>query len=146
VLLKQRLNSVAEDARVGLAGPIWGLGAAVVAWLAALATGEPIWYAIARTGAWLNLFNLIPVWQLDGGRGFRALTRRQRGIALIVALLMWAFTQEVMVLFIALGITYRLFTRDYAEETDDGALIQYAGLVVLLSLLVLMSGNPLRSL
>jgi hypothetical protein len=39
-----------------------------------------------------------------------------------------------------------LFTRDYAEETDDGALIQYAGLVVLLSLLVLMSGNPLRSL
>jgi Zn-dependent protease len=146
VLLKQRLHSVAEDARVGLAGPIWGLGAAVVAWLGALATGEPVWYAIARTGAWLNLFNLIPVWQLDGGRGFRALTRKQRGIALVVALGMWALTEEVMLLFIALGITYRLFSRDYAEEADNGALMQYAGLIVLLALLVLMSGNPLRSL
>jgi len=146
VLLKQRLNSVAEDARVGLAGPIWGLGAAVAAWIGALATGEPVWYAIARTGAWLNLFNLIPVWQFDGGRGFRALTRKQRGIALVGALLMWALTEEVMLLFIALGITYRLFSRDYAEEADNGALTQYLGLIVLLSLLVLMSGNPLRSL
>jgi Zn-dependent protease len=146
VMLKQHLTSVAEDARVGLAGPIWGLGAAVVAWAAAVSTGQPIWYAIARTGAWINLFNLIPVWQLDGGRGFRALTRKQRGIALVAALFMWAITEETMLLFVAMGATYRMFSRDYAEEPDNGALTQYVGLVVLLALLVLMSGNPLRGL
>jgi Zn-dependent protease len=146
VRLRQYPANVAQDARVGLAGPIWGLGAAVVAWFAALTTGLPIWYAIAHTGAWLNLFNLIPVWQLDGGRGFRALTRKQRGMALGVAVAMWAMTQEMMLLFIALGAGYRLFSKDYAVEDDNGALTQYIGLIVLLALLVLETSRfALRS-
>jgi Zn-dependent protease len=138
VRLRQYPANPGEDARVGLAGPIWGLGAAVTAWLAAITTGQPIWYAIAYTGAWINLFNLIPVWQLDGGRGFRALTRKQRGMALGVTVAMWALTQESMLLFIALGAGYRLFTRDYPAEEDNGVLTQYLGLIVLLALLVLM--------
>lgn len=138
VRLKQYPANVGQDARVGLAGPIFGLGAAIFAWVCALATGEPVWYAIAHTGAWINLFNLIPIWQLDGGRGFRALTRQQRGIALGVAVAMWALTEQTMLLLIALGAGYRLFSRDYPQEGDNGALTQYVGLVVLLSLLVLM--------
>src|SRR5579863_1597186 len=118
VRMKQYPGNVGEDARVGLAGPIWGFGAAVVAWVAAITTGLPIWYAIAHTGAWLNLFNLIPVWQLDGGRGFRALTRKQRGMALGVVAAMWVLTQEGMLLFIGLGAGYRLFTKDAAAEDD----------------------------
>lgn len=54
---------------MGLAGPLWGLAAAIAAALAYLATDAPIWAAIARFGAWINLFNLLPVWQLDGSRG-----------------------------------------------------------------------------
>ncbi len=138
VRLKQYPANPGEDARVGLAGPIYGLGAAVACWLAAIATGQPIWYAIAYTGAWINLFNLIPVWQLDGGRGFRALTRTQRGMALGATVAMWALTQEGMLLFIAAGAAYRLFTRDYPTQEDNGALMQYIGLIVLLALLVLM--------
>ena len=144
VRLKQYPANVAEDARVGLAGPIWGLGATVVAWLSGLATGHPIWYAIAHTSAWINLFNLIPIWQLDGGRGFRALTRKQRGIALAVALLMWAVTEETMLLLIALGAGYRLFSKDYPAEDDNGVLTQYAGLIILLSMLVLMTATAAR--
>jgi Zn-dependent protease len=136
---KQYPANVVQDSRVGLAGPIWGLGAAVFAWLCALLTGLPIWYAIAHTGAWINLFNLIPVWQLDGGRGFRALTRMQRGMALAVVLTMWVVTQETMLLLISLGAGYRLFSKDYPAEGDNVALTQYAGLIVLLSMLVLMS-------
>jgi Zn-dependent protease len=144
VRLKQYPANVAQDARVGLAGPIWGLGATIVAWLSALVTGHPIWYAIAHTSAWLNLFNLIPVWQLDGGRGFRALTRRQRGIALGATLVMWAITEETMLLFIGLGALYRLFSKDYPEEDDNGVLTQYVGLIVLLSMLVLMTSGAAR--
>jgi Zn-dependent protease len=139
VRMKQYPANVGQDARVGLAGPIWGLGAAVFAWACALITGLPIWYAIAHTGAWINLFNLIPIWQLDGGRGFRALTRKQRGIALVVALGMWMLTQETMLLLISIGAGYRLFSKDYPPEADNMALTQYVGLIVLLSLLVLMS-------
>jgi Zn-dependent protease len=145
VRLKQYPANVAQDARVGLAGPIWGLGATIVAWLGGLSTGLPIWYAIAHTSAWLNLFNLIPVWQLDGGRGFRALTRKQRGMALGAALAMWFMTQETMLLLISAGAVYRLFSKDYPADDDNGALTQYIGLIVLLSLLVLMTNRVLTS-
>src|SRR3989454_1596365 len=94
VRLKQYPASPREDARVGLAGPLWGLGAAAAAYAAYIGTGGGIWAAIAHFGAWVNLFNLVPVWQLDGGRGFRALTRRQRGIAAAVIALMWLATRR----------------------------------------------------
>src|SRR5271170_1414297 len=139
VRMRQYPHNVGEDARVGLAGPIWGLGSAVVAWLAALATGLPVWYAIAHTAAWLNLFNLLPIWQLDGGRGFRALTRKQRGMAAGVAIAMWVLTHQTILLLIALGAGYRLFSRDYPAEDDNVVLMQYAGLIVLLSLLMTMT-------
>ena len=78
------------DARIRLAGPVWGLGAAVAAYLAYLATGAPIWAAITHVRAFLNLFNLLPIWQFDGGRGFHALTRTQRGIAAAFVAGAWA--------------------------------------------------------
>ena len=65
-------NALAE-ARVGLAGPLLGsLGAAVcvVVWLL---TGSDLWRALAFTGFFLNLFNLLPVVPLDGGRAMAAM-------------------------------------------------------------------------
>jgi Zn-dependent protease len=145
VRMKQYPGNVGEDARVGLAGPIWGLGSTVAAWLAAITTGLPIWYAIAHTAAWLNLFNLLPIWQLDGGRGFRALTRKQRGIAAGAAIVMWALTHQTILLLIALGAGYRLFSRDYPADNDNAVLTQYVGLIVLLSMLMMMTDRTLRA-
>jgi Zn-dependent protease len=145
VRMRQYPGNVGEDARVGLAGPIWGLGSAVAAWLAAITTGLPIWYAIAHTAAWLNLFNLLPIWQLDGGRGFRALTRKQRGIAAAAAIAIWAFTHQTILLLIALGAGYRLFSRDYPADDDNAVLTQYVGLIVLLSLLMMMTDRTVSA-
>ena len=145
VRMRQYPGNVGEDARVGLAGPIWGLGSAVVAWLAAITTQLPVWYAIAHTAAWINLFNLLPIWQLDGGRGFRALTRKQRAIVGAVAIIIWAFTHQTIVLLIALGAGYRLFSRDYPAEDDNAILTQYIGLITLLSLLMMMTDRTLSA-
>ena len=66
-------NALAE-ARVGLAGPILGsLGAAGCLVIWAL-TGADIWRALAFTGLFLNLFNLLPVVPLDGGRAMAAMS------------------------------------------------------------------------
>jgi Zn-dependent protease len=65
-------NALAE-ARVGLAGPILGsLGSAacIVVWQL---TGATFWQALAFTGLFLNLFNLLPVVPLDGGRAMAAM-------------------------------------------------------------------------
>ena len=84
----------------------------------------------------MNLFNLIPVWQLDGGRGFRALTWIHRWIALAAILVLWAWTKQGLLLLLALGAGYRLFwEKDFARETDNVALGQFVGLIAVLSLM-----------
>jgi Zn-dependent protease len=65
-------DAVAE-ARVGLAGPILGTVGSAVCLLIWQATGHDFWRALAFTGFFLNLFNLLPVVPLDGGRAMAAM-------------------------------------------------------------------------
>jgi Zn-dependent protease len=61
------------EARVGLAGPILGSIASAACILVWQATGNELWRALAFTGFFLNLFNLLPVVPLDGGRAMAAM-------------------------------------------------------------------------
>ena len=130
------------EARVGLAGPLYGFGAAVAALGCYYATRAPIWAVIAHFGAIINFFNLIPVWQLDGSRGLRSLTRGQRGVVLAAALVLWAITSSPMLLLIAAGCAYRLFTRDWQTEPDREGLMQFVGLLVALAAIATLSDGP----
>ena len=95
VRLRQYPTDAHEDARTGLAGPLWGLFAAGVAAALGLTFGWSTALGVASLGATINCFNLIPVWQLDGARGLRALSRAERmtlaavGIAAGIALHQW---------------------------------------------------------
>jgi Zn-dependent protease len=129
VRLKQYPATPREDSRVGLAGPIWGLGAAGVAWLIFLASGEALFGAVARMGAWINVLNLIPVWQLDGGRGFRSLSSRQRWLAAAAAGAAWFLSGETMLLVVAIASVFRCFGRGAPAESDRVALAQWIALV-----------------
>jgi Zn-dependent protease len=103
---KQPPASAYEDARVGLAGPWWGLGAAVAAYAGSVLGGGALWMAIAKVGAWINLLNLIPIWPLDGGRGFTALTREHRWTAVASLGAGWIITRDglfMLLLIVAIG-------------------------------------------
>ncbi len=134
VRLHQRPATPAEDARTGLAGPVWGLGAAIAAAAIYLATRSPIWAAIAHFGAWVNLFNLLPVWQLDGGRAFNALTRIQRWIAVAALGGIWFASGEPLLVLLAIAAGARAFG-EAATEPDRGTLSTYVGLALVLALL-----------
>ena len=74
VAMKELPKDAAAEARVGLAGPVLGtLGALVPLGLWAL-TGDELFQALAFVGFFLNLFNLLPVLPLDGGRAMAALS------------------------------------------------------------------------
>jgi len=63
------------EARVAMAGPVTG---SLAAWLvlgAGLAWPQPLLVALGHTAVLLNLFNLVPVPPLDGGRIAGAFTR-----------------------------------------------------------------------
>ena len=67
-------KDAAAEARVGLGGPILGTIGTLVPLGLWLATGEDLWRALAYIGFFLNLFNLLPVLPLDGGRAMAALS------------------------------------------------------------------------
>ena len=121
-----------EDARIGLAGPWWGLGAAVVA-LVLAPTGGPMYLAIASTGAWLNLFNLLPVWQLDGNRGFSALSKSQRLLIAASFGAAWALTSDGLLVLLFVVALVRAFDASAPATGDRGAFGQFASLVVALA-------------
>lgn len=135
VRLKEYPANVIEDARIGLAGPWWGLGAAVACYGAFLATGQAVFAAIAQVGGWINLFNLVPIWQLDGGRGFRALTRTQRWWAVGVVALVLLYVGEPLLWLLLLGGIFRAVKGPYADKPDLRGLLSYGFLVVVLAVM-----------
>jgi Zn-dependent protease len=135
VRLKQYPVNAVEDARVGLAGPIYGLGAALFAAGLAWATGSQALFAIAKTGAWINLFNLVPVWQLDGGRAFRALDRRQRWMIVAALGVVWFMSGESMMVLLLLGAAFRAFEKTAPAQGDRRAFVHYVALAAVLAAL-----------
>jgi Zn-dependent protease len=135
IRLKQDFTDPRQDARVGLAGPIWGLAAALFCALAFALTQDKIWAALAQFGAFINLFNLLPIWQLDGGRAFRSLNRPERWLAATALATVWAVTEDGFVLLLMLVAAARAFFDRPADRSDRGALVQYIALVAALSLL-----------
>ena len=71
--MKQLPDDAWKEAKVALAGPILGSVGAAVFWVAAEANGSELLMALAFVGFFLNLFNLIPIVPLDGGRAVGAL-------------------------------------------------------------------------
>ena len=130
-----------EDARVGLAGPLWGLLAAAVAWAVALATGWGAWAATAHAAAWLNLFNLLPVGVLDGGRGFRTLTRPQRFAVAAAVGLAWAASGDGLLALLFFAAAARAMVGRPAERPDHGALALFLVLVAALTALVVIPAS-----
>ena len=134
VMLKQHVTDPLTDAKIGLAGPVWGLGAGLAALAVYLATGSMIWFAIAQLTGFINLFNLIPVWQLDGSRGMHALARSERWmlVAAIAAALL--LTEQRMLFIIGAVAIWRAMQKD-AGPGNARVLATYVTLVMSLSLL-----------
>jgi Zn-dependent protease len=134
VMLKQKVSDPLTDAQIGLAGPVWGLGAALVALAVYAASGARVWLAIAQLTGFLNLFNLIPVWQLDGSRGLHVLARGERWVlvaAITVALLL---TEQRLLLIVGGVAIWRALQQD-AGPGDRRVLATFVVLVIGLSFL-----------
>jgi Zn-dependent protease len=110
--MKQLPDDAAAEARVGLAGPVFGSIACLVPLALYGATGNHLFQALAFTGFFLNLFNLAPVLPLDGGRAMAALSPWMWfvGYALLVATA-FVFPNPIVFLILVLGAfeTWRRF-------------------------------------
>jgi Zn-dependent protease len=96
-------NALAE-ARVGLAGPVLGTLAAGAVAVAGAVTGSSFLLALAYVGFLINLFNLLPVVPLDGGRAMAAMAPWMWfiGFGALVALV-FIFPNPILLIIILFG-------------------------------------------
>ena len=88
--------------------------------------------AIAQLTGFINLFNLIPVWQLDGSRGFHALSRQQRWAVIGAIAIAFLLTNQRMLLIIGLVAVWRAVEREQGPG-DNKAFATYVALIGALS-------------
>jgi Zn-dependent protease len=102
--MKQLPANAWKEAQVALAGPIIGsLGAAAV-WGYAEATGSELLLALAFTGFFLNLFNLLPIVPLDGGRAVSAVHPLMWLVGLAgLAALVFLWPNPILLVILVLG-------------------------------------------
>jgi Zn-dependent protease len=113
-------DDAAAEARVGLAGPILGSLATLVPLGIWLATGSHFWQALAFIGFFINLFNLLPVLPLDGGRAMAALSPWVWliGFAGLVAMV-FVFPSPILLLILLFG-GMESWRRWQARKTPEG--------------------------
>jgi Zn-dependent protease len=100
--MKQRPHNVETEAYVGLAGPLVGTLGALACYFSGRYLNNQLLLALAYSGFILNLFNLIPVSPLDGGRITAVLSPRIWFVGLPV--LVAAFWYSPSPLLILIGI------------------------------------------
>ena len=91
IQLKQMPHNAETEAYVGLAGPVVGTAASLACFELGRYTGSQMLIALAYSGFMLNLFNLLPLSPLDGGRVTAVISPRLwlLGAPLLVALFFW---------------------------------------------------------
>lgn len=147
--------SVDQLAAIALAGPLYGLAAALACLALAWGTHGQLsllFLVLANVGAWINLFNLVPVLGLDGAQATYALSRMQRGLIALTCFLFFGLTLnaemssgwgggrvQFVFLFVGLGMLYRcLFTKDEPEKPHTATMIYFQALILVLGFLLLI--------
>ena len=146
IALKDAPRDAWMEACVGIGGPILGSLAALACQLLGMALDSPLLISLAFTAYFLNLFNLTPLGQLDGGRVATALSPWLwlPGLA-IMGWLAWQRPNFIIILILLLSVpqVLSLFRKRTPEQeryfevppARRGAMaVMYFGLIALLYL------------
>jgi len=100
--LRQQPHDSETEAYIAYAGPFVGTLAAFAAYFWARQNGSDLWMAVAYSGFMINLFNLIPMSPLDGGRITQVLSPRIwfLGAPMLVALFFYIPSPMLILIFI----------------------------------------------
>ena len=143
------------EALVGIGGPALGTLGALLCLVVGWFSGYQIWYALAYTGLMINLFNMIPIPPLDGGRITPVLSRWVWVAGLAIGAAVFLQTRSPL-LFLILLIGGFTFFRNF--KTYDPAYydlparrrtaigISYFGLLTVMALGMWMAGQALQTL
>ena len=108
---RSRGDDALTEARVGLAGPYFGAASSAIVAIAGLVTHTGLLEALGYIGFLLNLFNLMPVVPLDGGRAMAAMAPWMWFVGFGGLVLLEFITPNPILLVICLVAAYALYHR-----------------------------------
>ncbi len=100
VAMKELPRNARIEAEIALGGPLLGTLGAVFALMVYRLTGHGLFAALAYVGFLINLFNLIPMTPLDGGRVVSAISRYLWVVGALVLLGVFVMTHDPFFLII----------------------------------------------
>ena len=109
--MKKMPENAWKEARVALAGPILGTLGALVVWGLGAYYNSNFLIAMAFVGFLINLFNLLPVVPLDGGRAVAALHPALWGVGLVGLVVLEIVRPNPILLIILILGAYELWGR-----------------------------------
>ena len=117
--MKQMPKDAYAEAIMAYGGPLLGTIGALCCAAAGMLTGNPFWYALATTGFLLNLFNLLPISPLDGGRIIGVISPKLWILGLIGAVGLFYLTWSPIIALIVIMGSVQIYTsskRSAAEK------------------------------
>ena len=120
ILLKENPLNAWREAQIAIAGPIVGSLAAAVVWIVGVQIDSDLLRALGFTGFFLNLFNLLPVVPLDGGRIVAAIHPILWFLGFIALLGLVFYAPNPILILIALLVGFELWRR-WQERGTPGA-------------------------
>lgn len=113
VLMGQGPMDARDEAEIALAGPFAGMLGSVVCLVAYWLTHTPTLFVIAELNLLINLFNLLPLGPLDGGRATRAISKWLLAPWLALAVINSLCTADILLILLAgAAFVQVMFLRD----------------------------------
>jgi Zn-dependent protease len=102
VIFSPRFDNRDKEAYVGIGGPLLGTVTSFLPLIIYFLTSNPIYVHLAYIGIFLNLFNMIPISPLDGGRITQAVSKHFKwlGFALLLFITLASKDAGMMLLWI----------------------------------------------
>lgn len=106
IALKEEPKNANQEAYLAFGGPLLGTVAFLPAIPLFLVTENPFWLLVITLGAMINLFNLMPVHPLDGGRIVGVISAKLWVVGIIgMVVYMFFRPNPLLILFLILGIS-----------------------------------------
>lgn len=109
IVMKQMPKNAFAESVGAYGGPFVGTLGAIVCVGIGMATGNLFWFALASTGFLLNLFNLLPISPLDGGRIIGVISPRIWVLGLLGALGLFFLTWSPIVALIVILGSFQIY-------------------------------------
>jgi Zn-dependent protease len=159
ILQKRAARSAWDEALIGIGGPVAGTLAALLCLLIYQFTHNPLYLGLAYTGFLINLFNMAPIFPLDGGWITGAVSPRLWALGIVgmgVLLVTGVVRNPLIILLILFSLPRLLHGLKTGDVTPPGGVpttphqrvvmgVAYVGLCALLFWLMAETHVPLSA-